>query len=441
MPGTEGESFGAMTIAAREVAERETVWHRLAVARLETKLAAAAFFLVALHILDDNFFQPSPGTSAADHLVSGIVPVVALLAVAAVYPRLRPGLRATLAVTFGVLGIVFGAVEAAYYWSSEGLSGDDFSGLLAAAGGAVLLVLGVAVAWRSRRPDQPLIRRYLRRGVLAVGAAATSWFVLFPLGLSYGLTHAARTNTTSGDLGAPYETVSFEASDGLQLKGWLVPSTNGATVIVYPGKRGTQKHSRMLVRHGYGVLVVDRRGEGESEGDPNALGWAFDRDLKGALAFLRDRADVDPQRVGGLGLSVGGEALLQTAAETRDLKAVVSDGAGSRSVREDTIHVRAGKVPEILLSSVLSAGVSLFANQAPPPSLKDLSGRITSTPVFFIYAKRGAAGEDNNPEYYDAARGPKQIWKIDTGHTHGLTDHPKEYERRVVGFFGRTLLR
>jgi hypothetical protein len=80
----------------------------------------------------------------------------------------------------------------------------------------------------------------------------------------------------------------------------------------------------------------------------------------------------------------------------------------------------------------------LFANQAPPPNLKDLSGRITS-PVFFIYAMKGAGGEDNNPDYYEAARGPKRIWKIDTSHTHGLTDHPEEYERRVIGFFDGTL--
>jgi fermentation-respiration switch protein FrsA (DUF1100 family) len=209
-------------------------------------------------------------------------------------------------------------------------------------------------------------------------------------------------------------------------------------VIVYPGKKGTQKHARMLVRNDYGVLVLDRRGEGESEGDPNALGWAFDRDLKGAIAFLRSRDDVERNRIGGLGLSVGGEAFLQTAAEMNDLGAVVSDGAGSRSVREDTVRFRLGKVPEIYFSGVMTAGTALFANQAPPPNLKDLSGRIT-TPVFFIHAKKGAAGEDNNPDYYVAAKGLKQIWKIDTSHTHGLTDHPEEYERRVIDFFDRTL--
>ena len=39
----------------------------------------------------------------------------------------------------------------------------------------------------------------------------------------------------------------------------------------------------MLVRHGYGVLLFDRRGEATSEGDPNAFGWEFDKDLEAQL--------------------------------------------------------------------------------------------------------------------------------------------------------------
>jgi dienelactone hydrolase len=194
----------------------------------------------------------------------------------------------------------------------------------------------------------------------------------------------------------------------------------------------------MLVRHGYGVLVFDRRGEGASEGDPNALGWGFDRDLKGALTYLRSRPDVDPRRIGGLGLSVGGEALLQTAAETSDLKAVVSDGAGSRSVREDTVRTTVRKLPEIVVSGVMTAGMTLFSNQAPPPNLESLAGRIR-VPVFFIYAERGAGGEGNNPKYYAATRAPKQLWRIPTSHTHGLSAKPAEYERRVIAFLDRAL--
>lgn len=56
-------------------------------------------------------------------------------------------------------------------------------------------------------------------------------------------------------------------SDGARLAGWYVESRNGAAVIRSPA---VQRHAAMLIRHGYGVLVFDRRGEGESEGDPTS---------------------------------------------------------------------------------------------------------------------------------------------------------------------------
>jgi hypothetical protein len=424
-------------MAVEQLAERKGLRDRVTAASAETLLALGGFGLIAVHLVDDSFLQREPGTAVADHLVSGLVPLVLFAGAAVAYPRLRPGLRAALAVVLGIFGIVSGAVEAAFYGPKEGLSGDDFSGLVAAVAGLGLVILGMVTAWRERKQDHPLAWRYGRRLLLGVAWVVGLYFVLFPLFLSYGFTHVARVKTPEGNLGAPYEAVSFAAADGLRLDGWFVRSRNGAVVIVYPGKKGTQKHARMLVRHGYGVLVFDRRGEGTSEGDPNALGWGFDEDLKGALAYVRSRG-VDPARIGGLGLSVGGEALLETAAETSAVKSVVSDGAGARSVREDAVHMSANKVLQIWFSGVLTAGMALFSDRLPPPNLKDLAGRITQ-PVFFIHAKKGAGGEDNNPDYYAAARGPKQIWKIDTSHTHGLTARPVEYERRVVGFFDRTL--
>jgi uncharacterized protein len=438
-PGGEECDAHDVRVAADHVAERTRIWERAAAARADTKIATAAFAAIALHVLDDSFFQPEPGTSAADHLVSGLLPVALLVGAAVAYPRLRSGLRAALAIALGVLGIVMGSIEAAYYGPSEGLSGDDYTGLLSAVGGVVLVLLGIWTAWRGRRRDGSRVRRYTRRTLLAIAWVLGGYFVLFPLSLSYGFTHAARLKTPHGNLGAPYQPVSFQSHDGLRLDGWFVRPKNGATVIVYPGKKGTQRHARMLVRHGYGVLVFDRRGEGTSEGDPNALGWGFDDDLRGALEHLRQRGDVEPNRIGGLGLSVGGEAFLQTAAETKDVKAVVSEGAGYRSVRENALRMSLRKVPEVAITGVMTAGTALFSNRLPPPNLKTLAGRIESTPVFFIYAKKGAGGEDNNPDYYEATPGPKQIWKIDTSHTHGLSARPVEYERRVVGFFDRTL--
>jgi uncharacterized protein len=433
-----------MSTAAGVLSERDRGLTRVvAAARTETTLARLGLGAVALHILDDSFFQPQPGTSAGDHLVSGLVPFAVLLLVAAAYPRLRPGLRASLAATLGLFGIVSG-VEAVYYLDAGRLSGDDYTGLLAIPAGLLLVGVGATTLWRTRRRDGSLPRRYVRRLLLLAGAAVVFVFVLLPLSLSYVFTHAARTKVPAANLGAGYEQVAFTTSDGLKLKGWYVPSRNGAAVVAFPGRRGPQKQARMLVRHGYGVLLFDRRGEGESDGDPNAFGWAMDRDLKAAAAFLQRRPDVEANRIGGIGLSVGGEMLLQAAAESKVFRAVVSEGAGARSIRENLEKPKTfGGLTELGVSLTLTAGTALFSNHMPPPNLKHLSARIAPRSVFFIYALHGTGGEEKqlNPKYYAAAGEPKQIWEIpEASHTGGISARPKEYERRVIGFFDHALL-
>jgi uncharacterized protein len=431
--------------AANQLAERRRgLVHLGSAARLETTLAVAGLAVIAVHVLDDNFVQPQPGMSAGDHLVSGLVPTAVLLGAAAAYPHLRAGLRAALALTLGLLGIVIGVSEAGYYSLKSGPSGDDYTGLLAIPAGALLVGVGATTLWRTRRRDDGLLRRYLRRLLLLLGAALVFAFFLFPIFLSYGFTHISRMEVPTARLGAPHEDVAFTTSDGLKLKGWYVPSRNGAAVVAFPGRKGPQRQARMLVRHGYGVLLFDRRGEGESDGDPNAFGWRMDHDLKAAAAFLQRRPDVEQDRIGGIGLSVGGEMLLQTAAESRAFKAVVSEGAGARSIREELEKPRTFELwLGVPTQAVLTTGVALFSNHLPPPSLTDLTGGIAPRPVFLIYALHGTGGEEKqlNPKYYAAAGEPKQIWEIpEASHTGGINARPAEYERRVIGFFDRALL-
>ena len=111
-------------------------------ARRETTLAVAALAAISAHLLDDNLFQPQPGTAPADHVVSTVVPLAALLAFAAAYPLLRSGLRAAIAIPVGLLGIVAGVAEAGYYSLHVGPSGDDYTGLLAIPAGLLLVGLG-----------------------------------------------------------------------------------------------------------------------------------------------------------------------------------------------------------------------------------------------------------------------------------------------------------
>jgi fermentation-respiration switch protein FrsA (DUF1100 family) len=243
------------------------------------------------------------------------------------------------------------------------------------------------------------------------------------------------------NLGAAYENVSFTTSDGLELQGSYLPSRNGAAVIAFPGRSGPRAHTRMLVRHGYGVLLFDRRGEGKSEGDSNLLGWGSDKDILAAIEFLKTRRDVDPDRIGGIGLSVGAELMLQAAADTDDLAAVVSEGAGTRMFSEQMEEYHGLRkwliAPQAL---ILTGGTAVFSSTAPPPNLTDVAPKIVQ-PLFVIWAPNGGNIEHMSRTYYELAKGPKQIWAMPTAkHVGGIYDQPEEYERRVIGFFGRALL-
>jgi dienelactone hydrolase len=410
--------------------------------RLEYRLFLTAVGVIALHIADDSFLQPQPGTSAADHLVSGLVPLAFLALAAASYPRLRGGGRAAIAMVFGVFGIVVG-IEAVHYTTKVGPSGDDFTGLLSMLSGLALIGLGLVTLWRTRRRHGGLLRRSVRRAAIALASLVFAIFVVFPLGYAYVGTHAARPPVDDIDLGSTsVEQVHLHTSDGLTLEGSYVPSRNGAAVIVAFGRKGTQPPARMLARHGYGVLIFDRRGEGDSDGDPNPYAWNDgELDLIAAIEFLKRRPDVDSGRVGGLGLSVGGETFLQTAAHRQDLRAVVSEGASSRSVGE-LLSVPGSQLGPVAMNAVITAGTAVFSDAAPPPHLIDLVTQITPRSMFLIYATDGTGGEEHrvNRALHRAAGQPKAIWEIpEADHVGAQQARPREYEQRVTRFFDHAL--
>jgi uncharacterized protein len=408
-------------------------------AGLETSLAVASLGAIGLHVLDDNFLRPQPGTSAGDHLASGLVPVAILAAVAAAYPRLPAWLRATAAMTFGALGVAI-AVPSIYYLLDGSAEGAHFTGLLALAGGVTLLVTGPVTLWRTRRRDGSRRRRALRWGLKTLAAVAAGLalllFVVFPIGFSYGYTHIGRTGPPPA-LGLPHESVTVTTSDGLELTALYVPSRNRAAVVVFPGSSAVAE-ARMLARNGYGVLLLDPRGQGGSEGD--LVRWAGDRDLNAGARYLRSRPDVDPERIGGFGSSVGGEILLVAAAQSTLFRAVVSEGAGFPIGDADVEGVEGVLAKPIML--MLSASTTVFSNHAPPTKIVDVIGKIAPRPVFLIYTEPGMGGEDvRQPKYFAAAGRPKAIWKVPGAeHTGGIDARPAEYERRVVAFLDAALL-
>ena len=395
--------------------------------------------VIAGHLLDDNFVQPEPGTTAGDHLVSGLIPVLLLAAATAAYPRLRAGVRAVAAMTLGALGVAIGT-PAAYYLRDGTVEGDHHTGLLAGVAGVVLLLAGPVILWHTRRTDGSRRQRHRRRALAVacapVVALAVVWFLVFPIGVGYVYTHTAPA-PAEPDLPVPYEHVQVTTDDGLGLTGFYAPSRNRAAVLLYPGARRSAE-ARMLLASGYGVLLLDPRGQGGSEGD--TVRWAGDQDVLAGAAYLQQRADVDADRVGALGFSIGGEMLLLAAAQSEAIHAVVSEGAGERVGETDVSGI--ARLLVVPSQAVMTAATTVFSNQGPPSPIVDLIGSIAPRPLLLIYADPGIGGESTRqPEYFAAADRPKSIWKV-TGadHTRAIDAEPVEYERRVLDFLDDALL-
>jgi len=392
--------------------------------------------IIALHAIVDSFIAPEPGTGASDHLMRGLVSLAVLALAVAVYPRLPAGGRAGLAGVFGALALE-GAILAIADARAAGARGEDWTGFLLVPVGVVLLVQAALLLWRSRKPGR---FRWIRRAGIALATIVLLYWTVVPIGIAILATHRPRAHVQPADLGRSYEEVTLRTSDGLELAAWYVPSRNGAAVISYPTRQGKLAQARMLVRHGYGVLLLDARGYDGSEGDPNLFGWDDAKDIDAAVAWLQSRPDVNDGRIGGIGFSVGGEAMIDAAASNTGLRAVVSEGAGVRSIREDLLRGPRGwfALPE---AAVQTGALAVMSGTPPPPALDDLAARIAPRPLFLIYAGQGVGGEELNPEYFEAASQPKTLWKIDeAGHVGGFEARPEEYEQRVIAFFDRALL-
>jgi len=405
--------------------------------RPQPLLFSCAATVVAAHAALDSFLAPEPGTSAGDHLLRGSATLALLGLAAAVFPRLRAGGRAAVAAILGALALE-GAGLAISDARAVGARGEDWTGFLLAPVGVVLLGLAAVLLRRSRKPGR---LRWLRRSGITLACIVGAFWLVLPVGMAIMATHRPRAEVTPVALGRQYERVTVRTADGLQLAGWYVHSRNGAAVISYPTRTGKLPQARMLARHGYGVLLLDARGYDGSQGDPNLFGWDDTKDIDAAVAWLQQRPDVEDRRIGGIGFSVGGERMLQAAASNPGLEAVVSDGAGFRSVREELLYGPRGWFTSLPEQAVQSAALTVMTGTTPPPSLKDLVPRIAPRHVFFIFAGHGAGGEEYNPDYYAAAGAPKAIWKIpEANHTGGYQARPDEYERRVIGFFDDALL-
>jgi dienelactone hydrolase len=319
----------------------------------------------------------------------------------------------------------------------NGIGRTGVTGLASGVAGVVLLGVAFRLAFAGRRRRFQLL-------AIPVVLVMLQWVAVpaFNVGVITNAPRAAvRPASSLGYAGA--RDVSFPASDGVPLAAWFIPGSSGAVVIVMHGSHGTRAdelpYVRLLADAGYGVLAIDARGHGESGGRTNALGWLGDRDVAGAVGFLRRQPGVDPARIAGLGLSMGAEELLRATANGVPLAAVVADGAGAATAGDARTQPNGVTAP--IADSVgwlTDRGVELLSGAGAPAPLKDIVQRVSS-PVMLIASN--APDERWIDERFRRLIGASaSVWYVpDAGHTQAFDVHRTAYRARVLGFLGRAL--
>ena len=243
----------------------------------------------------------------------------------------------------------------------------------------------------------------------------------------------------SADLPPLTQDVTFLGGDNLTLRGWYIPPQNGTVILLLHGyfsdRTSMVFQAHYLTQAGYGVLLYDERGAGESDGLGRSFGWRDVDDVGGALAFLKEKA----KSFGIVGCSVGGQIALRATAQYPQLSAVIADGPAVLSVDdmqppddwESSLVLRYDWLIDRLLE--------VHLGMAAPPSVIATISKIAPRPILLL---SGALGNEKAhiSLYQQAAGANAQMWTI-PGATHcdGPTAAPAEYGSRMVSFFDSAL--
>jgi pimeloyl-ACP methyl ester carboxylesterase len=251
---------------------------------------------------------------------------------------------------------------------------------------------------------------------------------------------------TPADLGFRYEDVAFTAGESLHLRGWYIPSQNGAAVILLHGYGKNRSEmldrARMLANDGFGVLLYDLRGHGQSGGDVRILGWPDILDVRAAVDFLKAREDVAPGRIGILGRATGAQIALRAAAWTDDLQAVVADGPVVATTADEPDPPTIGDEFIQYGNDLIYRGVEWRTHSPAPPGVAALITDIAPRPVLFIAAGPVLGREARITAHFHGLAGePKEIWTVPDAKPGLIPEtNPEDYQKRIVSFFSDHLL-
>jgi len=271
-------------------------------------------------------------------------------------------------------------------------------------------------------------------------------FITLGWGLSLYLTHrfTLKEVHSPAEYGLAFENISFQTSDGLTLRGWLVPGRDPERVVVIlHGHSGSIDYDLQYVptlhAAGYNVLQFDFRAHGRSQGRATTFGYLERLDVQGAARFLYGRG---LRRIALHGFSLGGMAAITGAAACPEVSVVVEDGGPARlktALRGWCLErgVPAALVPFlswlVLGATSLRFGVNIYRYEP-----VRWVGKIAPRPLMLIHGERDQYVTDFDDLLRAAC--PTEVWRLpEEGHVTASLNLKEEYWQRVIAFLEKYL--
>lgn len=239
--------------------------------------------------------------------------------------------------------------------------------------------------------------------------------------------------------------VSFPSTDGIQINAWFIPvnSETPSPILIYvhglgSNREGLLDQAKLLYDHGYSALLLDLRNHGDSKGDITTMGLQEILDVEGAVDFLIGQPEVDSDRIGLVGHSLGGAIVIRAAAHIPLVKATIAESAFTslednieQGVREMTGLPSFPFAPMIVWFGEREAGAKIHLVRP----IDDLE-KIATRAILFIHGEQDTLVDvSNSRNLFDAAKEPKEIYIIPNAGHGGLVEaDPEEFEKRVVTF-------
>lgn len=186
------------------------------------------------------------------------------------------------------------------------------------------------------------------------------------------------------DVSTHYEDVYFTTSDGIKINAWYSPPIyRNITVVFCHGNGGNLSYYQeifdKLKQNGYGVLAIDYRGYGKSEGNPSENGLY--EDLRAGIKFLNEKKKTPKRNIVLWGLSLGGAVVSQVASEDAGYRGVILQSTFT-DLKAMVGNVIAASLPQ------LSENASILANVLPMFEKYDTKSRIKliKSPLLITHA-------------------------------------------------------